>query len=349
MSNFLEIEESDIDLGINLSDYDEEPEISEFEKSLITKPLQGTPEWHKDRHAQWTASEIKKLMTCSSKYSKVTWHNPEKFLGFSDGSIKYIYKKAKERETGRVLSSRPTQDMKYGTAIEELTFKRADIELRKQGLYLEKVGYKKFDEIPTAGASSDAIVRSLKDHSIVGSAEMKACCSWETMFDRTFEATDETSMDFWQTQQQMLAWNVDKTYYVVISPPSDTYKYINSENVLDLFDMWCEETEMNFEIIDKSDIHCSNLLKRIKIAEETIGLYIESKENIKEILYSVISNHSQTVKVETLPAPETPANEEIDSPESAIDEVMEQKENEAPAAPEKQIDSLEELDEDLPF
>lgn len=300
-------EQSDIDLGIDLSKIKSE--------STQDAGLQGTAAWRKQRNGQYNASEAKKLMTCDQKYAKASWHNPDKYLAFSDGALKYIFKKAKERETGRVLESAQTNDMKYGSIIENLTFRRADELLRSQGLYLEKVGYKKLDDIPTAGASSDAVVRRISDNVMIASAEMKACVSWESLYERTFEATDEKSIDFWQTQLQMLAWNVEQTYYLVISPPSDIKKYIYAEDVEFLYEEWCSETEMEIELIERSEIHTNNLKKRISIAERTIEKYLATKENIKGILYEIIDEEKN------IPADRPEELEEKSEFEKAIEEV----------------------------
>lgn len=347
--------ESDIDLGIDLSNYEERE--NDFHEEKKSNHYEGFDE---ARRGNYNASEAKGLMSCSQKWSKHSWHNPEKVLGFSDGSVKYIFKKAKERETGRTIKTASSLAMKYGSKIEELTFRRANEYLKPLGLYAKKVGYKKFDSVPTAGASSDAIICEIETDKIIASGEMKACVSWETLYERTFEATDEKSIDFWQTQQQMVAWNVDKTYYFVISPPSGIMEYLNSDNIDDLYEDWIKETEMEVEIIQKSDIHADNLLKRISIAEETIKEYLETKENIKEILYKIIDREKglipkqsvdiqepkEDVSRETLSTEDIVSQlDEFDTLEIGIHRIPEIEKKEET----KKITSIDELDDDLPF
>jgi hypothetical protein len=286
VNNFFE--ESDIDLGGFLGNSDIDLGVKISEEINGTVDLQRTAEWFEQRRGKYNASESKTLMTCTQKYAKSSWHNPYKYLAFSDGALKYIFKKAKERQTGRIIETPSTAQMKYGTAIEDLIFRRGNEILKEKGLYLEKVGYKTFDDIPNAGASCDSIVKKISNGSVVASGEMKACTSWDTFFERTFDNTDEKSMDFWQTLQQMLAWNVSESYYFVASPPSDINKYIYSDNIDEMYDEWCDETELSVEIIERSEIHADNLRKRMLIAEEVIRRYLETNENIREILYEVI-------------------------------------------------------------
>lgn len=337
----LNSEQSDIDLGIDVS--------HENNKST---GLQRTPEWFEQRRGQYNASEGKTLMTCSPKYAKASWHNPDKYLAFSDGSLKYIFKKAKERQTGRIIETTSTNQMKYGTAIEDLIFRRGNEMLKEKGFYLEKVGYKTFDDIPTAGASSDAIVKRISDNQIIASGEMKACVSWETLFERTFEATDEKSIDFWQTLQQMLAWNVEQSYYFVASPPSDIKKYIYSDDIESMYEEWCNETELHIEIIERSEIHAANLKKRMMIAEETIQRYLETNENIRNLLYEVIEEfrNNQVVTEDEKSEFELQQEKEKElTTEEIFDSVI--TEDEIPVLekePEKEIQSIEDID-DLPF
>lgn len=290
-------EESDIDLGIDLSKNTESK--SQPKKSA---DLQRTEEWREERRGNWTGSQIKALMSCSSRGSRKSWMDETKFLDFGDGSLKYIYSNAKERETGRYLETDSTKEMKYGTAVEDFVLWRANKMIESQGLYLEKVGFKMFEDIATAGVSSDAVVRKMSDNSIVASAEIKACSSWGTLFDRTFDLVDEKGKDFWQIQAQMEAWKVNETFYFVASPPKDINKYLGLLNAQsdvkdDLYVDWCNETEIEYQVIEKSPIHIINLRKRIEIAEEIITKYLETKENIRNIMYQTIDNHKGVEKI----------------------------------------------------
>lgn len=259
----------------------EQEEQNSFEKEIPRIDREA-------RRGNWTGSQFKKLMTCSSSGSKLDWFNKQKVFYFSEGALKYIFSNAMERKTGRYILTDSTKEMKYGTKVEPLIFKRASEELKKQGLILEKVGYKPFPLIPTAGVTSDSIVRT-QDGEIIASFESKACSSWTTLYDRTYERMDDSSTDFWQTQGQMLAWDVDENYYCVISPPQDINKYLYCEDIMNLYDEWCAETEMFIEIVKKSPIHLKCLEKRIRIAEAVVERFLcGEEENLKEVLYEEI-------------------------------------------------------------
>ena len=284
MDDFFEIVEnkqSDIDLGVDVS-----------RETLVEKSdsLQRTDLWQEERRGSWTGSRFKNCMQCDSAGGKLDWFNPLKVYKFSKGALKYIYENAKERETGRYIETKPTWEMKYGTKIEPLIERRANEFLKEKNLSLQLVGFKVFPQLATAGVSSDAIIKDEKGET-VASAEFKACTSWSTHYDRTFEKTDDSSTDFWQTQGQMIAWEVTETYYFVISPPSDITKYLFAENIMDLYEDWVKETEMDFEIIKSSPIHHKSLLKRLEIMESTIQIFLElDKPNLKEILYEEIDH-----------------------------------------------------------
>lgn len=276
----LEPEETDLNIGIDLSQEKEEVES-----------LQRTDEWFLERSGCWTASPTKKLMSCNPKGGRIGWYNEEKIFMFSTEVIKYIYGVAMERKTGVYLKTDSTKEMKYGTRIEPLIVKKVNEILKEKGLFVELVKFKKFAKFPTAGASSDGVVKEIESGRIVANYEQKACCSWNSHYDRTFELTDEKSTDFWQTQSQMIAWEVDKTYYAVVSPPKDINTYLRAENIDDLYEQWQEETFVNLEIIDKSPIHSNALECRLHIAENTVTRWLKEDTNIKEIFYEEIDSY----------------------------------------------------------
>lgn len=283
MSKEFEIKQnevSDIQLNIQIE------EITDQEVEL-----QRTEQWQEERRGNWTGSQIKNLMSCDRKGGKLNWFDKEKAYKFSEGAVKYIFSNAMERITGRYIQTSTTKEMAYGTKIEPLIFKRAS-ELLKEIGELKKVGFKTFEDFPTAGVSSDSILEV--ENKIIASVEMKACTSWGTLYERTFELTDETSIDFWQTQTQMIAWNVNQTYYIVVSPPKDIMVYLKAEDIESLYDFWCNETEITIEIIKKSEIHCNAIYKRIQIAENTVNHWIQNqKSNLKTILYENIEKFKQ--------------------------------------------------------
>lgn len=272
--------ESDIELNISFEEENQkQEEIPRLDREA--------------RRGNWTGSQFKKLMTCSSSGSRLDWFNKDKVFHFSDGSLKYIFANAMERKTGRYIITDSTKEMRYGTKVEPLIFKRSAEELKQKGLILQKVGYKPFPNMPTAGVSSDSIIRT-EEGEIIASFESKACASWTTLYDRTYEQMDDSSTDFWQTQGQMLAWDVEENYYCVISPPQDINKYLYCENIMDFYEDWCNETEMTIEVVKKSPIHLSCLEKRLKIAEAVVERFLcGEEENLKEVLYEEIDYFKQ--------------------------------------------------------
>ena len=285
-----EIEKSDLEID----NFQEETE--DYQKQETD--LQRTETWREERRGNWTGSQFKNCMTCNAKGGKLDWFNNDKVYYFSEGAIKYIFANAMERKTGRYIQTDSTKEMKYGTIIEPLIFRRAAEELEKNGLVLKKVGFKSFDDFPTAGVSSDAIVLDELKQEIIGSGEFKACASWGTLYERTFELLDEKSIDFWQTQGQMLAWNVSKNWYVVASPPKDINVYLRAENIMDYYEEWCAETEITIQVVEKSPIHLNALKQRIQIMESTVNRYLEEDGNLKEILYEEIDYFKQNQKTE---------------------------------------------------
>lgn len=273
---------SDIQLNVELI-----PQEEQQKENPLRIPLD-----HAARRGNWTGSQFKNLMSCDNVGGKMDWFNKEKVFRFSEGAIKYIFANAMERKTGRYLTTDSTKEMKYGSKVEPLIFKRAAIELKKLGLTLEQVGFKTFPGISTAGVTSDSVVLD-ENKVVIASFESKACSSWTTLYDRTYELTHDKSTDFWQTQGQTFAWEVKETYYCVISPCSDINKYLYCENIMDMYDEWEAETEMHIEIIKSSPIHLECLRKRIVIAESVVDRFLseETKMSLKEILHEEIDHY----------------------------------------------------------
>lgn len=275
--------ESDLDLDINLS-YNQQTEEEE---------LQRTPQWRLDRMGCLTGSKGKTIAACNRKGSKMSWMQPEKVFEFSEGIVSYIYACAMERKTGNYIEGSSNMAMRYGTIIEPLIKRRILEEYLNELEYtLEEVGFKKFDDIPTAGVSSDSLVRDAKGK-LIATAEFKACVTWETHYKRTYEKTDESSIDFWQMIMQMIAWKINKAYYFVVTPPKDIMLYIREENPMDLYDEWCKETQLSMEIINISEIHTNALKHRIRIIESVITRFIALGTPIKDLLEEEIKKEKQ--------------------------------------------------------
>lgn len=281
----LEPEESNLPLEFDFSKNNNE----NFEGSE-SEQLQRTEKWQEERKGRWTGSMLKQLMACTPKGGKMSWIDNTKFLEVSKGALKYMFANAMERKTGRYIETSSTYEMRYGTAVEPFITKRANELLKIKGLFLEDVGFKTFPNIETAGVSSDKLVKKFEGNKLYATAEMKACCSWSSLYDRTHESMNDKSGDFWQTQSQMLAWEVKEAFYIVATPPKDIKKYINSEeNDLELYEEWCNDTELIIQNVKISKIHLSNLVKRILIGEKVVERFLEEDgSNIKGILDDVL-------------------------------------------------------------
>ena len=285
MNNFLD------DLQAHLCQFVEvEQDIQEQEPEVIE---QRSEQWFKQRSFCYTGSRGKSIMACSSKGARMSWDNPDKITEFSSGIISYIYETAMQRKTNRYIKGASTTDMKYGTIVEPLIERRSREQyFNELNMQRVSVGFKEFPNRPYAGASADDIIT--KNDEIIAVVENKACTSWNAHYKRTYENTDESSIDFWQTQMEMIAWEVDLCYYVVISPPTDITKYVYYDgDIMDLYDEWCNETEMTIEKIKRSPIHCDALLKRIDILEKVTVQFLENGGDIKELLYDIKDEPSE--------------------------------------------------------
>lgn len=281
-------------IPIKSNDFEYEGQINIHQKD--SNKLQRTEEWFEQRKGNWTGSQFKKCMSCNPKGGRMDWFNKEKVFHFSTEVVKYIYSNAMERKTGIYIETGTTKEMKYGTIIEPLIIKRAAVELTKRNLKVQEVGFKVFENLPTAGVSCDAIILNENDI-VIATGEFKACTSWNTHFDRTFELMDDSSIDFWQTQGQMLAWNCNKSFYIVISPPKNIDIYLRCEDINEMYDYWCNETEMKIQEVEASEIHLEALNKRLHILEDVILEFLQNERNLKYILQEKIDLHKLTNQV----------------------------------------------------
>lgn len=298
MNNFLleEEYESDLDLGIEIN----------TEENNQEQELQRTEQWRINRLGLLTGSKGKLIMACNRKGSRLSWADKEKVFEFSDGIIPFIYSCAMERKTGRYIEGSTTMQMKYGTIIEPLIIRRAKEEYN---IEIEQVGFKTVDDVPTLGASSDGIYK--EKGKVKATCELKACCTWETHYKRTYEKTDESSIDFWQMIIQMLVWKVDKAYYFVCSPPKNIMDYILAEDPMDLYEKWCKETELSFEEVKDSEIHIEALKQRAIIVENCIQKYITTERPIADILEEEIRFHKKRYLDQEIPTEEIQQKEEV--------------------------------------
>lgn len=293
------------DLSLSLNNGESNLEIDQDIISLSKKPvnqdqnedgkgvqLQRTTQWKIDKVGNWGASKMKNLMSCSSKGGKLDWSDNEKIFEFSSGIIKFIYSVAMERKTKKFVETANSYAMRFGTKVEPLLFNYAAEKLLEEGIIIENVGFKKFPRFTTAGASSDFLGR--KDGIPVLSGEQKSCASWDGHYERTFELMDEKSGDFWQTQSQMIAWNVKKCLYVVSEPPADITKYIFCDDIEELADEFYAECPISLQWIDASPIHQNAVISRIEIVEKVVSKWLAGEEHdLKELFWETVKEEKE--------------------------------------------------------
>lgn len=260
--------------------------------------LQRTEDWLNLRNGKWSASMIKKLMSCNLRGGRMDWFNPRKTLEFSESSLKSIYANAKARQRGYYIETITGKAMSYGTKIEPLVAEITNNYLKTLNLNFQKTGFVTFENIPTAGVSSDFLAYDFYGK-LIFNGEQKACVSWDSHFERTFESVDEKGIDFWQTQMQMACHKTNKTLYVISEPPKNINKYIYSEDVWELFEDFKKECAVSFHIIESSPIHIKALLKRIEISEKVISAWLEDNSlNIRNLLNDVLDSEKKLLSQE---------------------------------------------------
>lgn len=258
-----------------------------------TEQLQRTDEWHEKRNGSWNGSKIKGIMTCNRKGSSLSWDMPEKIKMFSSGIIAQVYEIAMQRKTNQWIKSKGTPEMKYGTRIEPILDAIGSEMLSHLGDVIE-VGSKAFDDFPNARASSDGIL--VNDGKTIAICEKKACVSWSSHYKRTFEPMDEKSIDFWQTQMEMRAHNVDHGYYFVASPPKDIFKYLNYDgDIMDLREDFEKECFVELQKIEASPFHQTALFERIKICEQAVRVWIDDGGRLDDVFWDVVNGVREVV------------------------------------------------------
>ena len=268
---------------------------------IATPQLQRNDEWFEQRNGSWNGSRIKTMMACSRKGASLDWSIPEKIKMFSSGIIPFIYEVAMQRKTKQWIESRADASMKYGTKIEPILDAIGSEMLAHLGV-VEEVGSKEFEDFPSARASSDGILVDVGTGKTLAICEKKACVSWGTHYKRTYELMDEKSIDFWQTQAEMRAHNVDTGYYFVASPPKDIFKYLNYEgDILDLREDFEKECFVTLQEIKASPFHQNALFERLKICETAVNLWIDDGGRLDEVFWDVVDGISGSgAVVETL-------------------------------------------------
>lgn len=285
-------------------------DLNEYEIEETEEELQRTVNWRLQRNGCWTASMCKKLMTCNSRGGKMDWNNPSKALEFGAGVIKVVYAVAMSRKRGYYIETDIGLPAKYGTAVEPLIFELSKKHFAKQKLTTHKVGFVTIENYPKAGASSDYAVKNVYEE-VIYNGEIKACTSWETHYDRTFDYLDEDGTDFWQVQFQMTAHKSKSTIYIVSEPPSDIKKYVYSENIMDLLSDFEKECRLSFEEVKASTVHQKALLTRIDIVEKVVQRWLEEEGNLRDIFYEEIDLKKSELKEEVVFISETKMNNSL--------------------------------------
>jgi len=277
---------SDIDLNIDFSE----------EKS---NSHQRTEEWFLQRNGEVTSTVCKSLMACDNSGGKLSWNEKSKVYSFSSGIVKLVYEKAMQQKSNRYIDSgKGSYGMQYGTAVEPLILKAAKRDkkikkLLKKGYTIEEVGYKNFPNTKNAGASSDGIIKK-PNGDIYAVIEMKACIGWSSHFERTFDSMNDKQMDFWQTLSHMIAWNVNKCYYVVTEPPKDIRRYVFSEDIMGEWKLFKKEAPVTVQIIKKSQVHADALITRIKILNAIVKEYLSHPDlDLTILTYDTIDHYKR--------------------------------------------------------
>jgi len=226
--------------------------ISAFNGIKPIESLQRTDDWHKQRLGKFTGSKLKELMGCTISTSKMPWDRPEKIIDFGEIAKKYVFSRAKERQSGITLIRSIGKNGDFGKNVEPLI-----LEILKEkypDMEFKEVGFIEFIK-GIAGSSPDGLI----DESL--GLEIKAPMSWETVYTRMETPFDQKHDDFWQIQGEMLALDVPELMYVVADPPEDIYEPVIKN--------------INEKIVQASPIHQKAIIQRCLIANDAIKLYLD--------------------------------------------------------------------------
>jgi len=217
-----------------------------------SKKLQRTEKWHEDRNGKFTGSTLSDLMGCSQSTSKMEWGRPEKLIDFGETAKKYVFSKAKERQSNIVLERSIGINGDYGTNVEPQIITL--LQEKYPNLEFKEVGFIEFLE-GIAGASPDGYF-----YNSTG-LEMKAAMSWDGVYSRFEIPFDQKHQDFWQIQCEMLALKVNEMMYVIADPAKDIYNPII--------------TNIQEKIVHSSEIHQKAIIQRCLIGNAAIEMYLD--------------------------------------------------------------------------
>lgn len=234
--------------------------------------LQLTEEWFRQKTGRFSGSEIKKLVSCSRATAKMLWERPEKIIDFSDTAKNYVYKKAMERKTGIFVRKQDILNFKYGRLAEKIIVEK----------FKDKMPHiKEFKDVPFIlvkghedylGASPDgALLGIVSDGKKKYGFEAKGAMSWETFGTRIRKPMDESHLDFWQIQLEMLALEVNTLYYCVSYPVVNAIDFVDA-TYEEAFDMIKDIAILE---VTASSIHQSVILKRAEIGNNAINFFLQ--------------------------------------------------------------------------
>lgn len=224
----------------------------------IKEDTQRTAAWFESRKGRFTGSCIKELMTCDRSASKMEWGRAEKLIAFGDTAMKYVFEKAMERLRNKVIQTPTSYTMKYGTDNESTVVRL----LEKIGYTIEKVGFIEIEGLEgIAGASPDG--RVIDNNGMPYGLEIKCATGWDGLYNRHGIDIDQSHIDFWQLQTEMMALNIDAIMYVVAEP---------SENIFEP-----NITDLSIKIVQSSPIHQDAIRKRCLIGNDIIKEFLNGK------------------------------------------------------------------------
>ena len=253
------------------------PEFKNLGESSNSEDLQRTEQWYKDRGGVFTGSEITKLMSCGRSSAKMEWGRAEKMIDLGKGAIKYIYSKAKEREKGKIIKMGDVFQFKYGKKTEQPILELF-LEKRPDLIY-QKHGLEKYND--HLGASPDGSFIDKETGEVLG-GEMKAAMNFETFYERAEVVFDQSHMDFWQVQTEMLCLKGDKLFYVTGEPVEDAANVVYGDMTND--EIKEAIGEVNIQLIHASEIHQNAIINRAKLGDEIIKEYLKGTKFTKAVI-----------------------------------------------------------------
>ena len=230
--------------------------------------LQRSADWFEARRGVFTGSKIKELMSSDRSAAKMEWGRAEKILMLGEAAKKYIYIKARERQSGKIIKEPASYAMKFGTENETVI----------RNLFLEDNTHLQFVECDFIkvnkylGASPDGLLLSYNENFAL---EIKANTNFSSEYERIIEPFALGHMDFWQVQCEMLVLKVSKCYYVTAEPPENIF-----EPVIE---------KVNFQIVPAVPIMQHAILERARLGNDIIERYLAGESFFEAVGNGIIN------------------------------------------------------------